>query len=319
MQVITKFSLLLFCSLAIMPQNHPFGPKAQTATALTALAYLGHSWYQKQCKNSYVATPKQKLPEKPLPANAPIITLFVHGLGGSKKTGIAYQRHGFIPGDVMTFDFPDSPSLTQPQAANLGQDIDIEVLKTAYLQAVSQGYRVILYGLSRGAATIINFLGIYDVDNVVAALVESPFFTVKDVVHNQLRSYYLHWIPGLATLGSLVTALLHRNYNPYGIHPGYVVTKIQSTIPLLFICSEQDRLVPAATTIALHQKRKAAGCSNTHLIVLKRGAHGIMLKGEAAHIYRAGVHAFLRNYRLPYNANFFSAAKRACFRSTPHA
>src|SRR5262249_48771428 len=104
------------------------------------------------------------------------VTFFAHGLGGDKTQGHYYHVNsnssGFIEGTLETFNFND---YLNPRSSCLGQQADIEILQTI----IKNFNKVILVGVSRGAATIANYLGSRNPEHIMAAVLESPFDTVQ--------------------------------------------------------------------------------------------------------------------------------------------
>lgn len=226
-----------------------------------------------------------------------IITLFAHGLGGDKTQGHYYhinsRQNGFIEGELETFNFKD---YLNPRTSCLGQQADMSTLHNA-CQAFK---KVILVGVSRGAATIANYLGTEQPNNVMAIVLESPFDTIDSIVkHLEATGASYSFKPSL-----------YPNYDRNGIHPVDTIHKIPLNIPVLLICSTKDALIPASSTGLLYKKLVLAGHTKTHILILEHGKHANILWGEQGHIFRNVVHAFYKEYNLPYNPTFAQAGMK---------
>ncbi|HZW61411.1 MAG TPA: prolyl oligopeptidase family serine peptidase [Candidatus Babeliales bacterium] len=327
---------ILICSTLIGPllQAHPFAsiqnfyhnnPRSTAALAVsTALAgaYAGHkvakyawqTYYRNKSKKSISWLNQRgiQVNEKKLSNDAPVVVLFAHGLGGTHRHGYSYEKARFIPKTckLAVFDFQDSPALENPTSSNIAQEQDAKRLMEEYCKWVQKGYRVILWGCSRGAATIITFLGLYSPRNVIAAISESPFDDARSVVDNALTMMNAAWIPGLKELSTLCCSLfMHRNFSPYGVRPIDVVHKIDPKIPVLIVCSQEDALIPAQSSIRLAEELKKAGHRKTHVVTLKYGPHANLVGSRGEKKYRNDAHAFLKKYQCPCNALFARASK----------
>ena len=220
-----------------------------------------------------------------------IVTIFAHGLGGDKTQGHYYhinsRQNGFIEGNLETFNFKD---YLNPRSSCLGQTADIAILQETSVKFK----KVILVGVSRGAATIANYAGTEQPNNVMALILESPFDTIESIVKHLE-----------ATASSIVfKPSMYPNYDRNGIHPIDSMHKTSVHIPILLICSKKDVLIPASSTTLLYKKLLLAGHTKIHILVLDQGKHANILWGDQGYIYKNVVHAFYKEYGLPYNQMF---------------
>lgn len=223
-------------------------------------------------------------------------TIFSHGLGGNKSQGgqyhIRYNGAGFIEGPLVLFNFADHNNI---HLSSLGQEADYQTLHGVYKNKAP----VILAGVSRGAATTINELGINKPTNVLAAVVESPFDHVQSISDNIIG--LAGWIPGVSWLAHKLVPQIYTGYNPNGIQPIDTIDKISKDIPLLIVCSKKDMLIPYASSINLYKKLIASGHTKAYLFVTDEGEHANILWGTDGGRYRNVVHAFYKKYGIPYN------------------
>jgi len=230
------------------------------------------------------------------------LTIFAHGLGGNMNQGKHYQvaGSGFVEGPLRCFDFDDAFS---PATSSLGQERDYSRLH-AEIQLNPQG--VILCGVSRGGATILNELGVNHPKNVVAAVVESPFDSVRSVSDNVIGR--AGWIPGAGWIvHKLLPYVFYSGYNPNGVQPIDVVDKISQDIPILIVCSKQDKLIHYSSSVNLYRKLVSSGHKKTYLLVTEHGEHANILQGRDREQYRNIVHAFYREHNLAHNAAWADA------------
>src|SRR3990167_3318812 len=256
------------------------------------LAYALHrgwQWY----KRCHSFTPIANS-ESVLPATAPVAALFAHGLGGDRDQAGSYsynlRYHAANFAEFHSFNFQDAD--TPPAPACLGQLADILRLKAEYDRLVSAGYRVNLYGVSRGAVTVYNFLALYQPKNVHCAVLESPFDDLEAVIANWLLG--VKHVPLLggwcsASITGLITSVpLQRfglelqHYSVYGINPCDVAQHIPQQIPLLFIACKGDNLIPHTSTMKLVTATQRAGHPHCYAIVTAYGSHANILWHSSA-------------------------------------
>lgn len=287
-------------------------PVLTTATGLTMLysAAYGYTHFM-----PHAQTPAQLIQHGPSDAHEHF--LYVHGLGETHEQGFWYTKGKttkptLIDGQLFTYDFPDATkrcwrvNITQ---TSLGQHNEIMKLKDAYEQTLTTldqqspdtQKNIVLMGMSRGATTILNFLGRHNPTRVKAAIVESPFDATKTVVENLLKRFHLANIPGVATLGHWLMSAIFWQHSVKGECARDAIQNIDPTIPLLLVCSKEDALVPAHSTITLYQALKSAGHTKVHLFVADKGSHGRIIRGEQARDYQAIVNAFYKQYGMSHD------------------
>lgn len=223
------------------------------------------------------------------------LSLFVHGLGANKHQAHDYScvhEYGFLT-DPFSFDFADA-SLWNHRQSVLAQDRDIQQLEE-FLTEYS-AFPVVVMGLSRGAATIINYCGSHSPANIKALILESPFDHIRSIVKTILQPAFLHVIPGSITVGMKLATWLYPNYKQDGIHPIDVVDKIPQDMPVMIICSKKDLLIDATSSIRLYKKLLESGHTNVYLLVTAYGQHSNIIWSKSGPEYRKLIGAFLRKY-----------------------
>lgn len=224
--------------------------------------------------------------------------LFCHGVGGNKDQLLYYQCYELLPVTSNSFNFNDwhNGKFDQTKTA-LGQKPHIEIINHNYnLLKAESSLPVVIYGVSRGAAAIVNFMGIERPSNVAALILESPFAHIHDV--------FRHVVPCASLLPKdFILRSLYPSYNPNGEQPINYINTIHSDIPIALICSKKDKFVPYKSTKKLYNKLIESGKKNVHLLVLENGARADLIN-QAEYLYF--IHAFFKKYNLPYNEHFAS-------------
>ncbi len=229
-----------------------------------------------------------------------------------------YEQYG-----ITVVDNPASPYTVVNYnfnfgRANIGQRRDIRALQRTYLKHI-QNYPntdVILYGDSRGAATIFNFIALYNPSQVKAAVMEGCFDAIPHLMKHCIFSdkdaaaeKRLH--------GTL--SFVMRGYKDSALSPRQYAEKINDDIPLLFVTSLKDWVVPSQCTFYLYNRLRERGHQKVHILVLQHSSHpGYMLdNAEDRDLYESVVHAFYKQYGLPHNAARANDGYAAFMRTQP--
>lgn len=202
---------------------------------------------------------------------------------------------------LFSFNFPDARNGFDRNLTSLGQENEILTLANEYGKIGQTD--IILMGMSRGAATVLNFLATHKPDAVVAAIVESPFDSILNTLDTFCKEGLTDlWIPKV--IRAYAPYLIFGEFNHRGIFPIDVVEKINKNIPILIIASLEDTYIPALNTAALYLKLLDCGHAHTYFLLLDKGQHGYFLWDDDAYLYINAVHAFYKKYDLPYNETF---------------
>lgn len=246
--------------------------------------------------------------------NSKIKTVFAHGYGDTYRQ--AYHYKDLIAGSLETFNFPDveEQSLIYRKKTGMAQDNEIECLMTEIkrVQGKKDLTPILLFGVSRGASTIITTTSQMATDelaNLRGLVLESPFATFDDVVDGIInQSQILKRIPLIRSVGVQLPEIFFGGYRRNGIRPINVIEQLPKDLPILFIASEEDQLVPALSTIKLYNKLRARGHKNIHLYLSPKGRHANILT-DYGEPYRWVTHAFYKRYNIPHNEKFAEKGK----------
>jgi hypothetical protein len=207
---------------------------------------------------------------------------------------------------MVSFSYRDWLS---PLSTCAGQEDDLDQLHS-YCQRYQN---VILAGCSRGAAAIVNYLGMQQPSNVIAAIIESPFDHSRNVIDNIARQIN---IQKKSTIDSISTTLA-PNHNQEGIQPIDHVAKIDHSIPVLFIGTVKDRITPVQGCIALYNKLWHMDHPSVHIFIANHGSHGLITLSSDGKMMRNVIHAFYKKYNLPHDAAWAAAGAEIFARCQP--
>lgn len=238
--------------------------------------------------------------------------IFCHGLGANKAQIAYYHKSGyskefdFITDDFVTFDFEDVKSGVEN--SNLGQEGDINSLskEVDIILKENPEEQIVLFGLSRGATTILNYAGSLPKkvqNNIKALVVEAPFDDLRTIIHNKISQFYLNWIPLIDSIAfSLTNNVAFRKYNDKGLKPINSVLSIPTNIPILFVHSKEDYLIPATCSKNLYNILKNRGHKDIYYLQLPNGSHA-NYQFKCHNLYAGMVHAFYKKYGIKYDIN----------------
>ena len=248
------------------------------------------------------------------------VFLFSHGLADTHKQAYTYKKsekpdkYYLIDGRLFTFDYPDATekfwrvNITQ---TSLAQRDEINTLQKAFHDTFKllkkEGYEspsCVLVGLSRGASTIINFMGLYNPPEVRALVLESPFDSIQTIITHKIKHAHLQWVPGINAISNALVSALFFNYKRNGIQPKDTAPALDKDLPIFISCSLQDSLIPAVSTIKLYNILRASGHEHVYLFIAKSGEHSKILSSSEGKNYQNAVHAFYRKYKLPHDESF---------------
>lgn len=248
------------------------------------------------------------------------VYLFSHGLAGNKNQAYLYTKESekngnkrrsdrYILGEpLVTFDYPDCTDRfwkVKRSATTLGQETEIAELELHYNSIVENSQteepHIVIFGISRGASAVVNFLGTAERPAIKAAIVESPFDSFLTVQRHLAKRLFLHWIPGIQAICRGITKIVFPKYASNGIHPIDAVKNIRKDLPILFICSKQDELVHYLCTVNLYHTLRKSGHEHAYILILNQGDHGKLLHNTIGSTYQNVVHAFYKKYDMPHD------------------
>lgn len=235
----------------------------------------------------------------------PTYILFSHGFGGDAGNALFYKvfNPGLFPFEMETFNYADSFVLALPfklRHSNFAQEHDLKTLanhvrtlKQKLSKKHGENYRIILFGVSRGASTLIMYLANYsnELDHIAAAIVESPFDSMEHVIEKL--------DPLLGTISNHL--LPYTNYKKGHETPIEAAGKIHVSIPILVIGTTIDSIVPFEGTKLIYETLIANGVT-AEFVQFSKGTHGLLAFFSTASEYKKRIHAFLKDHTfLPHH------------------
>ncbi|CDK30576.1 alpha/beta hydrolase [Candidatus Babela massiliensis] len=240
--------------------------------------------------------------------SAKTVFIFSHGLEGNRNQIKRYTMPNKLNWQILgnnniSFDFGDvdSDGKFNENNANLAQDKDVETLDNIYKECLKDEAvnKIVLVGVSRGASTIINYASRHP-EKLAAVVLESPFDSIEKIIEYQLNRKYVGWIPGIKHLFHKIIERKYPNYDKNGIRPIDIVKSLPKNLPILFVHSKKDRLIPIKSSIRLYKQLKSTGHNNVYLLKLNDGEHASYQWGTDANNYQTVVHAFYKKHDIEH-------------------
>lgn len=194
-----------------------------------------------------------------------------------------------------------SSQLTDISKINFGQELDILSFKQNYerhLLDLKKDYHnydkhVVLYGFSRGAATIFNFMSMHKHKEIKALICEGIFDSIPNILKHRFPNAYKIMLSFLEKTTSFKTN---------SISPISAIKGIPIDLPILLVTSKSDYIVSFECVLNLYKSLKALGHNKVHILILKNPGHlkYVFHNKDDKNIYEQTVHAFYKKYDLPY-------------------
>jgi len=185
---------------------------------------------------------------------------------------------------------------------NIGQQIDIDLLRRKYHEHCNKYPEtdVILFGDSRGAATIFNFIA-EDHPRIAGAVIEGIFDSLPHLIKHCFyfgsKGSFVEW--GLTGLLKACAG----NYSHEGPFPDCYVDRFPFDTPVLLVTSKMDRIVPYQCTMRLYRLLLERGHKNIRLLILPQANHTTYMVGKDKDMYECCVHAFYEDCGVQYDVD----------------
>lgn len=182
---------------------------------------------------------------------------------------------------------------------SIAQETDLESHQKKYQcwKEARPNKRLMLYGISRGAATV--FISASKCPEVEIVILEGCFYSVTDLIE---RSPY-----PLSAAQTFVQSGLSffTKYKAEGPSPHHYIKDFPPNIPVVFITSENDIVVPSTSTKKLAEELNERGKNPVYLITLKRSSHpNYMFDDIDDHnTYERVVNAVYKKHGFPHDPN----------------
>jgi hypothetical protein len=256
---------------------------------------------------------------------------FAHGLSGNrhhinvyrkmyKKFGVFYtNQHSIVDCPFVTFDFQDSKLFSVPSESmlffrkivrnfirgnykhsSLAQYNEISHIDREFSKLTKNNEKIVFLGVSRGASIFFTWQSIMPKKNIVAAVLESPFSSMNDIIEYLRNRLNIHMYVS-QEFGQSMAEFFFKKYRRNGISPLQCVPLINKDVPILIVSSTSDLLVPWESSFALYKSLREHGHEKVHFLLLNQGRHAFLLRGNDGHIYEKVTHAFYKTYGLPHD------------------
>lgn len=239
---------------------------------------------------------------------------FSHGLGGTANQADWYAGFNaigdgsivvprLVPYETFSFNYPEIYNGTTEETS-LGQENEIKIFDDAFNKMIDtikkRGFTdiyIILYGVSRGASTILNWMSQHPESRhyIIGAILESPFDSVENVFDHIVSQMKMlkHFIPRTAVRW-LVRRVSCGSYKEDGLQPIDAIKLIKhKDIPMLFIWSKTDSVISYKNSQNLYLSLRKLGHKKVRYISCKLGCHASILWGPDGQSYKVGVERFL--------------------------
>jgi hypothetical protein len=152
----------------------------------------------------------------------------------------------------------------------------------------------ILWGVSRGAATTFCSMAKHQYQDVKLVILEGCFGKMEKVFTSLLSHYPAKLVHRLVPL--YYKAFDHTSKQ----EPLDLVDQFPPNIPVVFITSKKDEVVPCENTIELAHALAARGKNDVYLYVLESSYHSEYSIKTEKYKYFDFIHAIYRHYNLDY-------------------
>lgn len=156
------------------------------------------------------------------------------------------------------------------------------------------------FGFSRGAATTFNACAKYKYPKLKLVILEACFYSIHDCFYlNKFSPLRKTFTTGLS---------LFTKYHDDGPSPKDSVAEFPENVPVVFITSEKDWVVPAESTMKLAHALADKGKNDVYLLVLKKSSHPNYVFSDPVdrQMYQEFIHAIYEKYDFTNN-NIFDA------------
>lgn len=165
--------------------------------------------------------------------------------------------------------------LIEPHSVNwkkvsIGGDLDVKHHQKHLIEAIKnkkEHEKLVVFGFSRGASTTlvsVSTLPLKYSNKIDLIIVESPFTSITDLFEWK-GSFFID-----KTLSSFTS------YDPNQLSPIKAIETLPLTIPIGFIMSKGDTVVPMSNTQKLIKKLHERGHQNIHVCILEKSPHSSM-------------------------------------------
>lgn len=218
-----------------------------------------------------------------------IWTIVVHGYTGEGKDMLGVTKQFLNMGyNVLVIDLRGHGQ-SEGNYIGMGWHDRLDLIDWAnYIINKNKDSRIILYGVSMGAATVMMATGEQLPSNIKVAIEDCGYSSIWSEFQGQLKTLF-----GLETFPVLNAAsTVCRIRAGYGIKEGSSVEQVKkSTTPTLFIHGSEDKFVPFGMLDVVY---KSANCEKEKLVI--EGAEHANSSAVNPELYWNTVKSFINKY-----------------------
>ncbi|MDR3646993.1 MAG: prolyl oligopeptidase family serine peptidase [Candidatus Babeliales bacterium] len=237
------------------------------------------------------------IPHKPVKSIKKLFKKCVYKISGYCNEGHRIKIQPFCEGKSTSL----SSQLTDISKINFGQDLDIAIFKQNYqkhLLGLNDNYQdynkqIVLYGFSRGAATVFSFMSLHKPKEVCALICEGMFDSIPNILKHRFPNTYKVMLNFLEKF---------THFKTEAISPISAIKDISLDLPILLITSYADYIVSHECVLNLYKSLRELGHAKVHILILQKPGHlkYVFHNQDDKDMYEQTVHAFYKKYNLPY-------------------
>lgn len=234
--------------------------------------------------------------------NLPLV-LYVPGARGHCNSKNVYAHNNLLmysQDQIYSFNFCDMINrVYYRNKCDLAQREDIAKLSHEYTK-LCKSYKetyntkpsIVLFGLCRGASTILKFAGTQKPDGIAAIVAESPYARVDDAIR-----YWYKFLP--LSFKQFILKWRYPRVDFTQENTIDCVKSIDPNIPIALICVKTDSFLPYQSTVELYHTLINSGHTKVHLLILSKGRHARVTNNPKYHSF---INAFYKKYGLPHDS-----------------
>lgn len=186
--------------------------------------------------------------------NRKITVLYVHGYGnnGRQAALLAEFFQINLEANILAVDLR-AHGLSEGEWIGFGWKDKKDILKWIQMLLEQKGkdQKVVLFGISMGAATVLSVCGEEMPDNVIMACADCAYSRLDEVFKNYIK----HRLGLPVGMVFSIIRLCFRRYYGFSITEVQPILQVEKAkLPILFIHGEADTLIPAEMTHHMHQR-----------------------------------------------------------------
>lgn len=248
------------------------------------------TWLKQSAKDVYITTSNNgnlKLHAYEIKNNSDIWSIVIHGYYGNAQDMIYYAKQYYDKGyNVLAVDLRGHGQ-SQGDYIGMGWHDRLDIIDWGnYIINQNENCKIILHGVSMGAATVMMTTGEELPKNVKVAIEDCGYTSIWDEFEMQLKLLYN--LPTFPALNSASAVCKIRA--GYMFEEGSCVEQVKkSKTPTLFIHGEQDTFVPFEMLDVVYE---AANCEKQKLVI--KGAAHAQAAGVNPSLYWQTIEEFIK-------------------------